>query len=102
MSQCVTTIRRFWRSPRSGKGFQEAYDASASAYSLASETETRDLAELLRDDKLILNAIRLGSLEAMKRHIAGGVPMVSMKDGEIVYIQPDELKRILALCTKEN
>lgn len=54
--------------------------------------DERSLAEKLRDSQLVLTAIRRGRMEAMKRHIAGGVPMVAMRDGEIVFLQPEELK----------
>ncbi|MGL4593292.1 MAG: hypothetical protein ACRCUY_01030 [Thermoguttaceae bacterium] len=54
--------------------------------------DERSIDEKVQDSKLVLSAIRRGGIEAMKRHIAGSVPMVSMKDGEIVYVQPEELK----------
>ena len=50
-----------------------------------------DIARLLQEDEPVKEAIRLGIREAMKRHIAGGVPMVTWRDGKIVYIQPEEL-----------
>ncbi|MCD7908132.1 MAG: hypothetical protein LUH04_10720 [Clostridium sp.] len=62
---------------------------------MASETK-KDIGELFRDGDLVRNAIKRGGMEAMKRHIQAGAPMVSWKDGKIVHIPPDELKRMLA------
>lgn len=61
-----------------------------------------DIDALIERDDLILDAIRRGGLEAMKRHIQAGVPMVSWKDGGVVHIQPEELKKILAEAEAEN
>ena len=54
-----------------------------------------DIARLLQEDEPVKEAIRLGIRDAMKRHIAGGVPMVTWRDGKIAYIQPEELIELL-------
>jgi hypothetical protein len=50
---------------------------------------------LVRDNAVILEAIRQGSLAAMRRHIQAGVPMVSWKDGKVIEIPTEELARML-------
>ena len=54
-----------------------------------------DIAKLLEEDEPVKEAIRLGIREAMKRHIAGGVPMVVRRDGKTVYLSPEELSEML-------
>ncbi len=54
-----------------------------------------DIEAAFENEQLILAAIRQGTLEAMKRHIAGGVPMVSWKDGHVVEIPVEKLIEIV-------
>lgn len=55
-----------------------------------------DIESVLKQDGVILDAIRRGVREAMKQYIFAGESMVSWKDGKVVYIPPEELKKILA------
>ncbi|MDL2274874.1 hypothetical protein LJC22_01960 [Desulfosarcina sp. OttesenSCG-928-G10] len=55
----------------------------------------KDIAELLKQDGLVLEAIRKGSREAMKQYIQAGQSMVSWKDGKIEMIPPEELKKMI-------
>ncbi|MDR3077933.1 MAG: hypothetical protein LBV15_04115 [Planctomycetota bacterium] len=57
--------------------------------------EPVDIEALIKQGEPIKDAIRKGAREAMKRHIAGGVPMVSWKDGKVVEIPVEELARML-------
>ncbi len=54
-----------------------------------------DIDELIRQEKPVLDAIRRGGIEAMKKHIQAGKPMVSWKNGKIYMIPPDELAEML-------
>ena len=58
--------------------------------------EPVDIEALIAQRTPILEAIRKGAREAMKRHIAGGVPMVSWKDGKVIEIPVEELAAMLA------
>lgn len=61
-------------------------------------TEKRevDIAALFRDDNVILDAVRRAGLDAMRQYINAGKSMVSWKDGKVVHIPPEELKKMLA------
>ncbi|MDR2140788.1 MAG: hypothetical protein LBR11_03220 [Deltaproteobacteria bacterium] len=54
-----------------------------------------NLLALPNDNGLVLEALRKGAREAMKRHIVAGVPMVSWENGQIVEIPPIQLEKIL-------
>jgi hypothetical protein len=58
--------------------------------------KTADIEALIAQGEPIIEAIRRGAFEAMKRHIQAGVPMVSVKDGKSVMLSPEELKKMLA------
>jgi hypothetical protein len=60
-----------------------------------------DIEALIREVTPVTEAIRRGSLAAMKRHIQAGVPMVAFRDGKIVDIPPEELAEMLASAEKE-
>ena len=59
------------------------------------KTRSVDIDALIKEDAPILDAIRRGGIEAMKRHIQTGVPMVSWRDGKVVTLHPEELKIML-------
>jgi len=61
-----------------------------------------DIDALFLEKTPITEAIRRGGLEAMKRHIQAGVPMVSYKDGQVIHIQPEELTEMLAAAEAET
>jgi hypothetical protein len=50
---------------------------------------------LITNEEVVVEAIRKGTREAMKRHIAAGVPMVSWEDGKMVEIPPEKLAQML-------
>lgn len=54
-----------------------------------------DIDTLITNEKVVVEAIRKGTREAMKRHIAAGVPMVSWEDGKMVEIPPEKLIQML-------
>lgn len=58
-------------------------------------TSEKNIAELWDQDDLITKAIHKGTLEAMKQYIQAGQSMVSWKDGKVVMVPPEELKKIL-------
>ena len=47
-----------------------------------SDKQDIDIDALIQEETPITEAIRRGSLEAMKRHILAGQPMVSYKDAK--------------------
>jgi hypothetical protein len=55
-----------------------------------------DIDALIQEETPITEAIRRGSLEAMKRHIMAGQSMVSYKDGQVIHIPVEELSKMLA------
>lgn len=55
-----------------------------------------DIAALFKQGDAVRNAVRRGGLEAMKQYIRAGESMVSWKDGKVVHIPPEELKKMLA------
>ena len=54
-----------------------------------------DIDALIRKGDPITAAIRQGGIRAMRQYIEAGQSMVSWKDGRIVKVSPDELKRML-------
>ncbi|MDR1083903.1 MAG: hypothetical protein LBP22_03370 [Deltaproteobacteria bacterium] len=59
------------------------------------ENRRVDIDALITNEKVVVEAIRKGTREAMKRHIAAGVPMVSWEDGKVVEIPPEKLAQML-------
>lgn len=55
-----------------------------------------DISTLFEQGDAVLDAVRRGGLEAMKRYIRAGESMVSWKDGKVVRIPPEDLKKMLA------
>ena len=54
-----------------------------------------DIDALIGDEAVVTRALRKGAREAMKRHIAAGVPMISWEDGKVVEIPPEKLAEML-------
>jgi hypothetical protein len=50
---------------------------------------------LIEEETPVTEAIRLGSIEAMKQYIRAGESMVSWQDGKIVMIPPEKLTEML-------
>jgi hypothetical protein len=61
-----------------------------------------DIEALIVNDEPITEAIRQGAREAMKRHIMGGVPMISWKDGKVIEIPPEKLMVMLREGAREG
>lgn len=51
----------------------------------------RPISELLKDDTAIQTALDRGYYRAVLRHRAGNVPMISMRDGEIVEVGANDI-----------
>lgn len=47
---------------------------------------------ILVDDTAIDRAVRRGVAEAIQRHRAAGVPLASLRDGQVVYLDPNTLE----------
>ncbi len=52
---------------------------------------TVDIEAVVNNKELMLEAIRKGAREAIKRHIAFEVPMISWEDGKMVEIPVERL-----------
>jgi hypothetical protein len=52
----------------------------------------RPLAERLQDSELILRAVSRGVREALIRHKQAGNPIAAWRDGEVVWIQPEDIE----------
>jgi hypothetical protein len=64
--------------------------------------EKVDIGALIERREPVLEAIRRGGLEAMRRHVQAGVPMVGYKDGQVVDIEPEELAQMLKAAESED
>jgi hypothetical protein len=60
-----------------------------------------DIEALIQERTPVTEAIRRGGLEAMKRHIQAGLPMVDYRNGRVVHVPPEELKELLAAAEAE-
>lgn len=60
-----------------------------------------DIAALFDQGDAVLEAVRLAGIDAMKQYILAGESMVSWKDGKVVHIPPEELKKMLAEAGEE-
>lgn len=54
-----------------------------------------DIDALITNEAVVIEALRKGAREAMKKHIAAGVPMVSWEDGKVIEISPEKLAVML-------
>jgi hypothetical protein len=54
-----------------------------------------DIDALITNEAVVTEALRKGAREAMKRHIAAGVPMVSWENGQVVEISTETLAQML-------
>ncbi len=48
--------------------------------------------EILRDERLLLNAVRDGAREAVIMHKRLGNPIADWRDGKVVIIQPEDIE----------
>jgi hypothetical protein len=47
--------------------------------------------ELFEDGRLIDEALRLAARDARRVHKALGIPMATWRDGQVVWVQPEEI-----------
>ena len=52
----------------------------------------RPLTELLRDNRLIEDAINRAVREALLRHKQAGNPVADWRDGQVVWIAPEDIE----------
>lgn len=60
-----------------------------------SDKKQIDIDALITNEAVVTEALRKGAREAMKRHIAAGVPMISWEDGKVVEISTERLTEML-------
>lgn len=54
-----------------------------------------DIEALIKEETPVTEAIRRGSIEAMKQYVRAGESMVSWQDGKVVMIPPEKLAEML-------
>ena len=54
-----------------------------------------DIEALIQEETPITEAIRRGSIQAMKQYIQAGESMVSWQDGKMVLLSPEKLVEML-------
>jgi hypothetical protein len=70
--------------PRRGKEYRNLMSEN--------QPSKRPLAERLQDSELILRAVSRGVREALIRHKQAGNPIAAWRDGEVVWIQPEDIE----------
>lgn len=55
------------------------------------EEPTRSIDELFADDALITDAINRAMREAVLSHARAGNPVATCRDGQVVWISPEEI-----------
>ena len=60
-----------------------------------SDSRQVDIESLIKEETPVTEAIRCGSVEAMKQYIRAGESMVSWQDGKVVMIPPEKLAEML-------
>jgi hypothetical protein len=58
--------------------------------------------QLLNDRETVDRAVRRGVAEAIRRHRATGVPLASLKDGRVVYLDPNTLEPLPSAEAEER
>jgi hypothetical protein len=61
-----------------------------------SDLPKRSIVERLADRDLITEAIQKGAREAVLQHARAGNPVATLRDGKVVWLQPDEILAQLA------
>ncbi len=56
-----------------------------------SEQPQRTIAELMNDTALITAAIQRAVREAVLSHARAGFPVATWRDGQVVWVQPEEI-----------
>jgi hypothetical protein len=55
----------------------------------------KDIAAIFREGTQIKRALQAATREAIKQHKQAGLPMVVWRDGQTVFISPEELEAAL-------
>jgi len=66
-----------------------------SSGSLPMSSRKVDIEALIEEEAPVTEAIRRGSIEAMKQYIRAGESMVSWQDGKVIMIPPEKLVEML-------
>ncbi|MFN0150494.1 MAG: hypothetical protein ACKVU1_07275 [bacterium] len=53
--------------------------------------ETKDIERLLDDEEIVTRALREGVVQALRRHVSLGLPVVVWRDGGAVRVPPQEI-----------
>ncbi len=53
------------------------------------------IGDLLADHASVTKALRRAAREALLKHAQAGQPVATSKDGKVVWLQPDEVLRLL-------
>jgi hypothetical protein len=61
-----------------------------------SESSHSRLTEKLKDTAAITEAIQRGVKEALLAHARAGYPVAGWQDGQVVWMQPEEILRLFA------
>jgi len=59
---------------------------------MADQNEPKDIEAIMRDGKLIDQAMRRAVNEAIREHRLLGLPMVIERDGKIVWVPAEEME----------
>jgi hypothetical protein len=57
---------------------------------------------LLANDEAITGAVRRGVEQAIRHHRAANVPLASLKDGRVVYLDPNTLEELPPAVAEER
>jgi hypothetical protein len=60
-----------------------------------SEEPQRSISEILADHAAVTAALGRAAREAVLKHAQAGQPVATWKDGKVVWLQPDEVLRLL-------
>ena len=67
-----------------------------------SDKKQIDIDALITNEAIVTEALRKGAREAMKKHIAAGVPMVSWENGKVIKISTERLAELLGDELQKN
>jgi hypothetical protein len=59
---------------------------------MSDDPSTRPLSERLQDLELIENALARAVREALIRHKQAGNPIAEWRDGQVVWVQPEDIE----------
>jgi transposase InsO family protein len=62
---------------------------------MAAKPNPPDVTELMKDGRLVDEALRRGVREALRRHRDAGQPVVVWRDGKVVWVPANELDELI-------